>query len=179
MGRRRYLSVVALVAALLAAASLYAREWNSLARDKIHDPKGPGITELQEPREALSVLPPDEAGNQVLWVQSLEEGYVNPRTNVFPETSVNVLDLDVILKDTSQMYYVRFPHKPHTEWLDCRQCHEELFQSKAGATKINMLMILMGQKCGLCHGAVAFPLTECARCHSVPWDDMPVGAGKR
>ena len=30
-----------------------------------------------------------------------------------------------------------------------------------------MLLILAGEKCGLCHGAVAFPLTECLRCHSV------------
>jgi c(7)-type cytochrome triheme protein len=109
----------------------------------------------------------------VNWVESLEEGYIKPRAKVLPETQVDVLDLDVILKNTSMMYYVRFPHKPHTEWLDCSQCHEKLFRSKAGATKINMFMILMGQKCGLCHGAVAFPLTECGRCHSVPWDDMP------
>ena len=30
-----------------------------------------------------------------------------------------------------------------------------------------MMLILQGEKCGLCHGAVAFPLTECLRCHSV------------
>jgi hypothetical protein len=33
---------------------------------------------------------------------------------------------------------------------------------------MNMLQILSGEKCGQCHGAVAFPLTECARCHRVP-----------
>jgi hypothetical protein len=30
--------------------------------------------------------------------------------------------------------------------------------------------VLSGEKCGLCHGAVAFPLTECNRCHSVQRD---------
>jgi hypothetical protein len=29
------------------------------------------------------------------------------------------------------------------------------------------MLILSGEKCGLCHGAVSFPLTECKRCHSV------------
>jgi hypothetical protein len=30
-----------------------------------------------------------------------------------------------------------------------------------------MNQILHGEQCGLCHGAVSFPLTECNRCHSV------------
>jgi hypothetical protein len=39
---------------------------------------------------------------------------------------------------------------------------------KAGATKFTgMFPILSGEKCGRCHGAVAFPLTECRRCHVV------------
>jgi c(7)-type cytochrome triheme protein len=43
-----------------------------------------------------------------------------------------------------------------------------LFKSKAGATKqLNMFQILQGEYCGVCHGAVSFPLTECKRCHSV------------
>jgi c(7)-type cytochrome triheme protein len=63
---------------------------------------------------------------------------------------------------------VRFPHRQHTEWLDCSNCHEKLFISKAGANKgVNMFQVLQGEYCGLCHGAVSFPLTECKRCHSV------------
>ncbi|HEX9180451.1 MAG TPA: c(7)-type cytochrome triheme domain-containing protein, partial [Burkholderiales bacterium] len=53
-------------------------------------------------------------------------------------------------------------------WLDCANCHEHLFKSKAGANKLSMQKILEGEQCGLCHGAVAFPLTECGRCHSTP-----------
>ena len=26
--------------------------------------------------------------------------------------------------------------------------------------------ILLGQKCGVCHGKVAFPVSECRACHS-------------
>jgi c(7)-type cytochrome triheme protein len=63
---------------------------------------------------------------------------------------------------------VLFPHRPHTEWLDCENCHDKLFKKKAGETPINMFQVLQGEYCGRCHGAVAFPLTECRRCHSVP-----------
>jgi uncharacterized OB-fold protein len=31
-----------------------------------------------------------------------------------------------------------------------------------------MAAILLGQKCGVCHGKVAFPVSECKRCHSQP-----------
>jgi hypothetical protein len=36
-----------------------------------------------------------------------------------------------------------------------------------------MLAILEGEQCGQCHGAVAFPLTECTRCHAIPQKDFP------
>jgi cytochrome c551/c552 len=29
-----------------------------------------------------------------------------------------------------------------------------------------MAAILMGEKCGVCHGKVAFPVSECRLCHS-------------
>ena len=102
------------------------------------------------------------------WVKALEQGLITPRTNITPETMINVLDLDVIMPRTGEMPMVRFPHKQHTEWLDCSNCHEHLFKAKAGATTaVNMFAILQGEYCGLCHGAVAFPLTECNRCHTV------------
>jgi hypothetical protein len=37
----------------------------------------------------------------------------------------------------------------------------------------------MGEQCGVCHGAVAFPLTVCGRCHNTPRDKpLPAGAIK-
>ena len=79
---------------------------------------------------------------------------------------------EVLLRNTGEMPMVRFPHRQHPAWLDCTNCHPPatLFEQKAGATRINLLLILSGEKCGLCHGAVAFPLTECKRCHSVDRD---------
>lgn len=146
-----------------------AARWKPLVKDGIHDPGNPAVAILQNPAEALSVLPPDTAGNLVDWARALREGYINPRTNIMPGTEIQLLDLDIVMKRTGDMPFVNFPHLTHTEWLDCSNCHEEMFKSKTGATEFNMLDILQGRFCGQCHGAVSFPLTECNRCHSVPW----------
>lgn len=153
---------------LAAAQSTGSDRWRPLRDDGLHDPASPAMGVLQEPREALSQLPSDIVGNKVDWVRALREGYVAPRAKVFEDTRVNVLDSRIIMTDTGEMPLVVFPHQPHTEWLDCSNCHEEIFRSEAGATPVNMFEILQGRYCGRCHGAVAFPLTECKRCHSMP-----------
>ncbi len=158
-----------LILMLLASGSYaYEPKWNSLKQDGLHDPEGAGINLLQEPAEALSVLPPDTAGNQVNWIKALSDGVINPRTNLWPETKVRLRNTDILFKETGEMPVVRFPHRQHTQWLDCSNCHEKVFVSKAGANPVDMFKILQGEYCGRCHGAVAFPLTECDRCHSVP-----------
>lgn len=157
-----------LLLGLLSFAVLAATTWLSIAADGVHDPASPAVGVLQEPREALAALPPDTAGNKVRWMQALDQGHIQPRTNIQPETIVKIRMTEVLLKNTGEMPMVLFPHRQHTEWLDCNNCHEHLFKYKAGTTKgLNMFAILQGEYCGLCHGAVAFPLTECNRCHSV------------
>ena len=144
------------------------RSWAPLARDGLHDPESPAMGILQEPAAALGPLPPDYVGNQVRWVHALRDGHITPRTNIFPDTEIQILDKDIFMTETAGMPIVRFPHRPHTEWLDCANCHDHMFKRQAGATPVNMFAILQGEYCGRCHGAVAFPLTECSRCHSVP-----------
>jgi c(7)-type cytochrome triheme protein len=154
-----------------------ARKWLPLAKDGIHDPKNPALRLLQEPAEALSRLPVDTAGNQVHWVQALERGVIDPRTNILPGTQVMVIELDIYLNMKGGTPIVRFPHRAHTLWLDCTNCHQQLFVSKAGGNKLSMTAMLNGEQCGVCHGAVAFPLTECNRCHNTPRDKpLPAGA---
>lgn len=174
MHRVQWFRVVAIwlagVALLVAAAvSAWAQQLNPpLAKDGLHDPATPAIKLLQEPREALAGMPRDTTGNGVLWVKALQQGLIDPRTNILPDTPIRVLDQNVLMTRTAEAPLVLFPHKQHTEWLDCSNCHESLFKSKAGATPgLNMFAILQGEFCGRCHGAVAFPLTECNRCHSV------------
>lgn len=158
----------AAAAALLAAACGAWAQWQPLAKDGLHDPGSPAARELQEPGEALSRLPRDSAGNLVDWVRALEAGAIRPRANLYPGTEVRLLDSDILLNLRGGMPMVRFPHRSHTQWLDCSNCHEQLFKAKAGATRLSMLAMLQGEQCGVCHGAVAFPLTECSRCHNTP-----------
>lgn len=156
------------LAGLLLVGGLVAAErWLPLARDGIHDPASGAVGVLQEPAEALAALPPDTAGNKVRWVQALDQGHIQPRSRLLDDQPAPLRDTEVLLKNTGEMPMVRFPHRQHTAWLDCGNCHDELFARQAGATKINMFLILQGEKCGVCHGAVSFPLTECTRCHSV------------
>ena len=168
--RRRVLVLVAALALVAQApiAAEWVRHWLPLAKDGIHDPKSPALKVLQDPAAALSRLPADRVGNQVNWVAALEQGVINPRTNILPETKVRILDTDILLNLRGGTPIVRFPHRQHTLWLDCSNCHEHLFQSKAGANKFSMERILQGEQCGVCHGAVSFPLTACARCHNTP-----------
>ena len=63
---------------------------------------------------------------------------------------------------------VVYPHKQHTQWLDCANCHPAIFIPQKGANQISMASILLGEKCGVCHGKVAFPVSDCRRCHSQP-----------
>ncbi|MFQ5565480.1 MAG: c(7)-type cytochrome triheme domain-containing protein [Paracoccaceae bacterium] len=143
------------------------REWRRLAADGLHDPQNDMLRFLQQPAEALSALPAGgPEGNQVDWVAALRQGAIVPRTNVFPETKIRVIDLDIVFTETAGQPFVVFPHRPHTEWLDCANCHPAIFIAKRGANDFGMFDVLQGEYCGRCHGAVSFPLTECRRCHS-------------
>ncbi|MFQ5564149.1 MAG: c(7)-type cytochrome triheme domain-containing protein [Parvularculaceae bacterium] len=157
-------------------SSAVAREeipWKPLAKDHVHDPSNDLISFLQEPAEALSALPRAEqpGGNHVNWVAALEDGTITPRAKIQPSTEIRVLDKEIIMPNTSGMPKVVFPHRQHTEWLDCSNCHDKIFKAKAGANDFGMLEILQGDYCGQCHGAVSFPLTQCLRCHSLDHDE--------
>jgi len=143
------------------------RTWLPISEDNLHDPDLEALQLLQNPSDALRDLPSDYVGNQVAWVQALAEGTIAPRANLYPGTRIRVVDQDIIMGNTGGMPLVMFPHREHTEWLDCSNCHEQVFKSKVNANNFSMFDILAGEKCGICHGAVSFPLTECNRCHSV------------
>jgi len=137
--------------------------------DGIHDPINPGTEALQPPREAFGELPKSNAGNRIDWVKSLQSGAIAPRVDIAdPNKQKQVMDLDIIREVKGSMPDVVYPHKQHTEWLDCAQCHPKIFVPKKGGNAISMAAILMGQYCGACHGKVAFPVSECTKCHSKP-----------
>lgn len=141
------------------------------AEDGIHDPANEGTHVLQPPKISYKGLPTTPFGNYVDWVQSLDKGYLKPRydridSNVEPL----VMDLDIVREVKASMPDVVFPHKPHTQWLHCSNCHPKIFIPQRNANQISMSAILLGEKCGVCHGKVSFPITtqSCKKCHSKP-----------
>ncbi len=142
-----------------------------VADDGIHDPTNETTRVLQQPYEAMANFPRDNMGI-IDWVKTLESGLIDPRKSLKEgEGEMFVVDMDIIFKNTRSMPYVRFPHKAHTEWLTCANCHPAIFIPQKGANPISMSDIIQGNYCGVCHGKVAFPPTmNCGRCHSVAKD---------
>jgi c(7)-type cytochrome triheme protein len=137
------------------------------AEDGIHDPANPGTHALQPPLTALGGMPALAAGNRVNWVSSLEGGRITPRWDRDDAgAAAVVMDLNIVREVKGSMPDVVYPHKQHTEWLDCSNCHPQIFIPQKGANQISMASIMLGQKCGVCHGKVAFPVSECRLCHS-------------
>ena len=137
--------------------------------DGIHDADNPGTHLLQTPREAFETLPDSKSGNYVQWNAAMDEGLIEPRNSLGEvSTPPIVLDLNIVREVKGSMPDVVYPHKQHTQWLDCSNCHPAIFIPQKGANQISMASILLGEKGGVCHGKVAFPVSECRRCHSRP-----------
>ena len=137
------------------------------AKDGIHDPENSGTATLQHPKQAFKELPKGKSGNYVDWVKALENKKIEPRFDrIDPDAKPVVMDLNIVRQVKGTMPNVVYPHKQHTEWLDCSNCHPAIFIPKKGANEISMASIILGEKCGVCHGKVAFPISECRRCHS-------------
>ncbi|HET9821915.1 MAG TPA: c(7)-type cytochrome triheme domain-containing protein [Burkholderiaceae bacterium] len=133
----------------------------------IHDPANPGTLELQPPAAAFAKMPRGNGGNHVDWVKALDEKAIKPRWDRNDAAAAAiVMDLNIVREVKGSMPDVVYPHKQHTEWLDCANCHPAIFVPQKGANQISMASILLGQKCGVCHGKVAFPVSECRLCHS-------------
>lgn len=140
--------------------------------DGIHDPDNDAVKVLQEPIEAMETFPRDNSG-VIDWVKTLDQGLIAPRKGLYGDEEMHAVDFDVIFKNTGSMPYVRYPHRQHTEWLTCINCHPKIFLPQKGGNPVTMSGIMQGKYCGICHGKVAFPPTKnCGRCHSVPRDKV-------
>jgi c(7)-type cytochrome triheme protein len=139
----------------------------SVADDGIHDPAVASVQVLQQPFEAMANFPRDSQGI-IDWVKTLETGLIDPRKSLDGTGEMFPVDFDIIFTNTQSMPNVRFPHRQHTEWLTCANCHPLIFIPQRGANPVSMSSIIQGEYCGVCHGKVAFPPTmNCGRCHSV------------
>ena len=125
------------------------------------------------PALELSGFPKDRY-ELVDWAATLREGKIKPRDGIDPSApEVPPFDLDVVIKTKSKYQPdVVFSHKVHTQWLSCQNCHDKIFKMKAGANpEMHMTKIAAGEYCGRCHDRVAFPLTDCLRCHVKPKEE--------
>jgi len=168
-------------ATTLPAAEPPAQQEESATRRSLgsgfYDPDNPELSRLQQYDSVSAALPKDANGFPD-WMRALREGKINPRAGLDSSAAMGVLKLDVIMRNTKEMPYVRFPHDSHTEWLDCSNCHPQPFEPRAGAAKITMTEIFRGKYCGMCHDRVAFiTFFSCQRCHSV--QQMQGNAGQR
>ena len=133
----------------------------------IHDPSNDMTLQLQPPAVAFAELAKSLSGNHVDWVKSLDAKTIAPRWDrLDPAAPAVVMDLNIVREVKGSMPDVVYPHKQHTEWLDCSNCHPAIFVPQKGANQISMASILLGRQCGVCHGKVAFPVSECRLCHS-------------
>lgn len=137
---------------------------------------GSGVSEDPALTNAIKDLPKDDFGNKVNWVAALRQGKIKPSASLDGKKEMTVLDMDVVIpatKFTPHPPDVLFPHKAHTEQLECSSCHTAIFEmNKGGNPQMSMLKVIAGQYCGVCHGKVAFPLQDCFRCHSQPVPKM-------
>ena len=115
-------------------------------------------------------MPKERFGNGINWQLAEEKGLINP-INHLEGISIarNTLavqkdfSLDVKIEG---MPTIIFSHSKHTVWNGCELCHPDIFLGvKKGATKYSMIDLFQGKYCGVCHDKVAFPQSDCQRCH--------------
>ncbi len=139
-------------------------------QNTVYDENNPGFQTLQKANQALQGFPLLRKQGVLDWAVALNSGLIQPRASLADSGQMLVLDLDILMKDTKSTRHVRFSHKTHTQWLECSNCHQQIFKPKIGANPISMAAILDGKFCGVCHNTVAFPVSNCERCHSIPKD---------
>jgi c(7)-type cytochrome triheme protein len=118
-------------------------------------------------------LPKERFGNGLDWEKAEESGLIKPVTAIpgvsGPRNSFAVQKDFALNPKVEGMPDIIFSHKKHTVWNGCELCHPDIFMGvKRGAVKYTMVDISQGKSCGACHTTVAFPLTDCQRCHSKP-----------
>ena len=106
-------------------------------------------------------------GNRINWVTAIRRGQVEPARYYQEEYEEMPFDKELQLQaEMQRIPPAVFPHKAHTDWMDCNLCHPAIFNIKAKTTEhFRMNNILKGEFCGACHLSVAFPLDDCLRCH--------------
>jgi c(7)-type cytochrome triheme protein len=131
--------------------------------------ENPGLMEVSFEKFAAT-MPQSAFGNGIDWAKGLREGKITPQNTLKPEQTVMTLPdklrQPLKLGTTSPRSDVIFSHEEHFAGLDCSSCHPDIFNiKKKGTQQFSMEANLYGSFCGACHMMVAFPLSDCRRCH--------------
>lgn len=116
----------------------------------------------------LSNLPVAYHGNEIDWVEALKRKLIRPSTFLNPQLAGDIsFDKTLLLESKWAMVTPAvFSHEVHVKWLDCNNCHPEIFNIQKKTTEdFEMARNIKGEFCGACHLNVAFPMTDCERCH--------------
>ena len=119
-------------------------------------------------QELTKKFPKGFFGNEVDWGKAIKKKQITPLYSIFnKEERPMAFDKDLWLDATwNYVPPALFPHKAHTEWLDCANCHPDIFNIEKKTTKSFAMKYILEKKfCGVCHLKVAFPLDDCKGCH--------------
>lgn len=118
-------------------------------------------------------LPMTIAGNGINWTEAMERKLIKPASHIKKKSQDMKFDKELLLEaEMSIIPPAIFPHKSHAAWLDCDNCHPDLFNIKKKGTHFSMTEILKGNYCGVCHLTVAFPMDDCRRCHPAMREEL-------
>ncbi|MDA8099003.1 MAG: hypothetical protein M0042_05200 [Nitrospiraceae bacterium] len=116
----------------------------------------------------MKKFPRTKYGNEIDWSRAIEKGVITPVNylTLKPPTDVAVIKPILLEAEWNMIPAAIFSHKKHAAWLDCNNCHPDIFNIKKKTTKhFAMARILKREFCGICHLTVAFPMNDCKRCH--------------
>jgi len=133
--------------------------------DKCHNGD---ISYGREKFKNLATFPRALFGNQIDWVAAFKRGLITPKDTILGNYKPMPFDKKLYLDtELGCIPAAVFPHKSHTQWLDCASCHPDIFNIKQKTTKhFSMRRSLHFEFCGICHLRTAFPLDDCKRCHA-------------
>jgi c(7)-type cytochrome triheme protein len=118
--------------------------------------------------KGIAKLPKNRYGNRINWSKAIRRRLIRPKQSIFDD-DFTPIPFDKKLELSAEWSMIPpaiFPHKAHARWLDCANCHPDIFKIKKKGTKhFLMNYILEGKFCGVCHINVAFPMDDCDRCH--------------
>ena len=123
----------------------------------------PVVTACERCHSRLKTMPPNRAAPELIGTITLARAR--------PDSGSVVVEGNAAGVKTDDFPRAVFPHWVHRSRYQCKACHMDVFEPRAGANRITMKDISEGRRCGICHnGQAAFPAQfgYCERCHIPP-----------